>query len=62
MEIATAVKTTWAVDLTHSEVQFNVKHLVISTVTGFFRSFEGSVNTESEDFDGAEVRLPSGIR
>lgn len=62
MEIATAVKTTWAVDPTHSEVQFKVKHLVISTVTGFFRSFEGSVNTESEDFDGAEVRLPSGIR
>ncbi|NQV52473.1 MAG: YceI family protein [Flavobacteriales bacterium] len=55
METATAVKTTWAIDPTHSEVQFKVKHLVISTVTGFFRSFEGSVRSESEDFDGAEV-------
>jgi polyisoprenoid-binding protein YceI len=55
METSTATKTTWAVDPMHSEVQFKVKHLVISTVTGFFRSFEGSVETASEDFDGAEV-------
>ncbi len=57
MSTETAVKTTWAVDPTHSEVQFKVKHLVISTVTGFFRSFEGSVNTSNEDFDGAEVEF-----
>ena len=57
METQTAVKTTWAVDPTHSEVQFKVKHLVISTVTGFFRSFEGSVNTGNEDFEGAEVEF-----
>lgn len=57
METQTALKTTWAVDPTHSEVQFKVKHLVISTVTGFFRSFEGSVNTDNEDFDGANVEF-----
>ncbi|CAG4990767.1 Protein YceI [Dyadobacter sp. CECT 9275] len=50
-----ATKTTWVIDPTHSEVQFKVKHLVISTVTGSFKSFEGSVETESEDFDGATV-------
>jgi polyisoprenoid-binding protein YceI len=51
----TLTKTTWAIDPTHSEVQFKVKHLVISTVTGTFKSFEGSVETEGENFDGAEV-------
>lgn len=51
METLTATK--WAIDPTHSEVQFKVKHLVISTVTGTFKSFEGSVETESDDFDGA---------
>jgi polyisoprenoid-binding protein YceI len=51
----TAVKTTWAIDPTHSEVQFKVKHLVISTVTGQFNKFEGSLETESEDFDGASA-------
>lgn len=50
-----AVKTKWGVDPTHSEVQFKVKHLVIATVTGFFRKFSGFVESESEDFDGANV-------
>jgi polyisoprenoid-binding protein YceI len=33
--------TKWVIDPMHSEVQFKVKHLVISTVSGFFKSFEG---------------------
>lgn len=50
--------TTWNLDPTHSEVVFKVKHLVISTVTGNFRTFEGSVETESEDdFTGAKVNF-----
>lgn len=47
--------TKWVLDPMHSEVQFKVKHLVISTVTGSFRSFEGSIETTSEDFSGAEI-------
>ncbi len=47
--------TKWVLDPMHSEVQFKVKHLVISTVTGSFRKFEGQVVTESEDFEDAEV-------
>lgn len=50
-----AVKTKWGVDASHSEVQFKVKHLVIATVTGFFRKFSGFVESETEDFDGASV-------
>ncbi|GHE50397.1 YceI family protein [Roseivirga thermotolerans] len=49
----TATKTLWKIDPTHSEVQFKVKHLVISTVTGQFNRFEGSLEAESDDFDGA---------
>lgn len=51
----TLTKTTWAIDTMHSEVQFKAKHLVISTVTGKFKSFEGSLETETEDFDGADA-------
>src|SRR6478735_7059905 len=57
MATATLTQTKWGVDTTHSEVQFKVKHLVISTVTGFFRKFSGAVETESEDFDGATVNF-----
>lgn len=46
---------TWALDPTHSEAQFKVKHLVISTVTGTFKSFEGSFESENEDFEGAAI-------
>jgi polyisoprenoid-binding protein YceI len=50
-----ATLTKWVLDPMHSEVQFKVKHLVISTVTGFFKSFEGSLETENEDFTGANI-------
>jgi len=47
--------TKWIIDPTHSEVAFKVKHLVISTVTGYFRKFEGAAESASEDFNGASV-------
>src|SRR6202012_1377115 len=50
-----ATLTKWVLDPMHSEVQFKVKHLVISTVTGFFRSFEGQLETENDDFNNAEI-------
>ena len=37
--------TKWALDPTHSELQFKVKHLMISTVTGQFNQFSGTVET-----------------
>lgn len=49
--------TKWVVDPTHSEVQFKIKHLVISTVTGTFRNFEGGATTEYDDFTDAEVHF-----
>ena len=57
METAVATKTQWAIDTTHSEVQFKVKHLVIATVTGTFKKFNGSVETDDEEFDGAEAEF-----
>lgn len=46
--------TTWKLDPTHSEVQFKVKHLMITTVTGYFKSFDMEVVTDNkEDFTSA---------
>lgn len=55
METQTATK--WSIDPMHSEVQFKVKHLVISTVTGSFQNFEGTVETEGDDFTGAKINF-----
>jgi polyisoprenoid-binding protein YceI len=57
MATAIATKTKWAIDTTHSEAQFKVKHLVISTVTGSFKKFQGDVSAEDETFDNAEVNV-----
>jgi polyisoprenoid-binding protein YceI len=40
----------WKIDPMHSEVLFKVKHLMITTVTGSFKSFDLEVESESEDF------------
>ncbi|MBK0379080.1 YceI family protein [Mucilaginibacter segetis] len=45
----------WVLDPMHSEVQFKVKHLVISTVTGSFKTFEGELNTENDNFEDAQI-------
>jgi len=49
--------TKWVLDPMHSEVQFKIKHLVISTVTGSFKAFEGSVETEGDTFEGATAEF-----
>jgi polyisoprenoid-binding protein YceI len=43
----------WKIDPAHSEIQFKVKHLMITTVTGYFRKFDLEVETETEDFNTA---------
>jgi len=53
--MATETATKWVIDPMHSEVQFKVKHLVISTVSGFFKSFEGELITDGDDFENAEI-------
>ncbi|MEX2603717.1 MAG: YceI family protein, partial [Gracilimonas sp.] len=53
--------TTWNIDPTHSEIQFKVKHLVISTVTGYFRSFNGTIETDGDSFEGAKVTFEADV-
>ncbi len=40
----------WVVDPTHSEITFKVKHLMITTVTGYFKKFDIVAETETDDF------------
>jgi polyisoprenoid-binding protein YceI len=47
--------TKWVVDPDHSKVQFKVKHLAIANVGGTFKLFNGQVETDNDNFDGAKV-------
>ncbi|MBK0402758.1 YceI family protein [Adhaeribacter sp. BT258] len=44
----------WVSDPTHSEVQFKVKHLMITTVTGYFQKFNIEAETEDDQFKSAK--------
>jgi len=59
--MSTATKTLWKIDPTHSEIQFKVKHLVISTVTGDFKSFDGRIEADGEDFEHASAYFEADI-
>jgi polyisoprenoid-binding protein YceI len=54
-------KTKWIIDTTHSEVQFKVKHMMISTVTGYFSVFNAAVETEGDDFTTATVEFTADL-
>lgn len=58
----TAVATNWVLDAMHSEVHFKVKHLVISTVTGTFKVFEGAFETVNDDFSNANISFTADIK
>ena len=59
MEAQTA--TTWVIDPMHSEVQFKVKHLMVSTVTGQFSQYEGTLEMAGDDFDDAKISFSADI-
>jgi polyisoprenoid-binding protein YceI len=54
-------KETWVLDPTHSELQFKIKHLMISTVTGQFNQFKATVETEGDDFATARVHFQAEV-
>ena len=45
----TSTRTTWKIDASHSQVEFAVRHLMISTVRGRFADVKGTVITDGED-------------
>lgn len=52
---------TWIIDAMHSEIGFKVKHLVISTVSGKFKTFEGKVEAAQDDFSDAAISFSADI-
>ena len=53
--------TTWKIDAAHSEVNFKVKHLVVSTVRGNFDKFDATIKTNKEDFSDAVIKFEADI-
>jgi len=45
----------WVIDPAHSEIQFKVKHLMITTVTGYFKEFSAKAETNGDDFANSSI-------
>lgn len=54
--------TTWKIDPAHSEINFKVKHLVVSTVTGHFNTFDATIETTSDDFSDAKINFEADVK
>jgi polyisoprenoid-binding protein YceI len=52
---------TWTIDPSHSEIGFKVKHLVVSTVSGKFTSFEGQLNAAKDDFTDGTIQFSAEV-
>jgi polyisoprenoid-binding protein YceI len=47
----------WTIDPTHTQVEFGVRHLMISTVRGHFADVQGDVTLDGEDVETAQVDI-----
>jgi len=54
-------KTKWTLDPTHAEIHFKVRHMMVSWMTGSFKQFTATVETDGEDFTTAKVNFSADI-
>lgn len=53
--------TKWALDPTHSEIGFKVKHMMFTNVSGKFDKYDGSLTTEGDEFENAQIEFSADI-
>ena len=54
---AAPTKTTWKIDTAHTNAEFAVRHLMISTVKGRFADVQGVVHVDETDFAKSSVEV-----
>lgn len=53
--------TKWAIDKSHSTLNFKAKHLMITTVTGTFGNYDAQIETNGNDFSSAQIQFSAEI-
>lgn len=53
--------TKWAIDPTHSEIGFKVKHMMFTNVSGKFETYDATIATEDENFENAKIEFSAEI-
>jgi polyisoprenoid-binding protein YceI len=52
---------TYILDPAHSEIGFKIRHMMISTVTGTFKSYSGEMISEKDDFTDAQCTFEADV-
>jgi polyisoprenoid-binding protein YceI len=53
--------TKWAIDPTHSEIGFKVKHMMFTNVSGKFGTYDATITTEDDNFENANFEFSADI-
>jgi len=53
--------TKWAIDPTHSEIGFKVKHMMFTNVSGQFSKFTAEAETEGDSFENTKFNFSGDI-
>lgn len=53
--------STWAIDPTHSEIGFKVKHMMFTNVSGKFNTFTATVENEDNQFETSTIHFEAEI-
>ena len=51
----------WAIDPTHSEIGFKVKHMMFTNVSGTFAAYDATITTEDDNFENANFEFSANI-
>lgn len=51
----------WKIDPTHSEVEFKIRHLMITNVTGYFGKYDATVESSNDDFTDAKINFEADV-
>jgi polyisoprenoid-binding protein YceI len=54
-------RTTWKIDTAHTNAEFAVRHLMISTVKGRFADVQGVVHADESDFAKSRVEVTIAV-
>src|ERR1700722_8546553 len=57
----TLARTKWALDPSHSQIGFKVKHLMVTNVMGTFKDINAEIFTAGNDFSDAEIELSINV-
>lgn len=53
--------TKWAVDAEHSEVAFKVKYMMFTNISGNFRKFDATIETDGDNFENAKIGFTADV-